>query len=405
MPTSPAQPAVADPALPGELRRMAPKALALARELRDEWIELCLEMVRLESPSEDPASQGPVLDLLARRLAAVGLDSRRWTGPRGGGGILARPAARRRGAPWQLLLGHCDTVWSHGTLERMPARRDGDLLRGPGVYDMKGGLAQMVFAFELIRCLGVEPTVTPLVLVNSDEEIGSHDSRDHIRRLAKICQRVWVLEPGLGPEGLLKTARKGVGHFVVRVRGKAAHAGLEPEKGVSAILELSHVIQRLFELNDPRRGVTVNVGTVDGGLRTNVVAAESIAEVDVRVPSLDDVEEIETAIHSLQPTVPGVKLEIEGAVGRPPMEPTARNLRLWRLADERGRAMGLELGHATAGGGSDGNFTSLHAATLDGLGVVGRGAHADHEQVDVERSVERIALLALLILAPPVGTP
>lgn len=386
-----------------ELRELAPAALEAARSLREEWIRLTVELAGLESPSGDAEGLVRVLDLLAARLAAVGLASRRLPGDGGVGALLARPADRIRGRPCQLLVGHCDTVWPRGTLSWMPVVREEGLLRGPGVYDMKAGLAQIVVALEVAVRIGGSPEVTPVVLVVADEETGSHGARGPLRRLARIAERVWVLEPSLGPEGRLKTARKGVGHLRVRIHGRAAHAGLEPEEGISAVLELSHVIQRLFALNDPERGITVNVGTVEGGLRSNVVAADSAAEVDVRVLTAEDGRAVEAAIRGLEPTVPGVRLEVEGGIGRPPMERTPGNRRLWRLARELGAALGVKLEEATAGGGSDGNLTSPWAATLDGLGAVGRGAHAVHEQVDVERTLERVALLALLVLAPVLG--
>jgi glutamate carboxypeptidase len=209
------------------------------------------------------------------------------------------------------------------------------------------------------------------------------------------------MEPALGLEGKLKTGRKGVGQFHVKVIGKAAHAGLDPEAGASAILELSHQVQRLFALNDPVRGVSVNVGIIGGGMRANVVAPEGEAVVDVRVPDQRQAERISAAIHALQPVTAGVRLEISGAVERQPLERNARNQSLWRKARELAAEMDIELEEGFAGGGSDGNLTSPLAATLDGLGGVGDGAHADHEHIDVERSLERCALLARLLMAEP----
>jgi len=241
-----------------------------------------------------------------------------------------------------------------------------------------------------------------LVFLNSDEEIGSRESGRYIARLAKKMERVYVLEPSLGMSGKLKTTRKGVGRFHVKIKGKAAHAGLDPGKGASAILELSHVIQSLFALNDIDRGVTVNVGTVDGGLRPNVVAPLSEAVVDVRVLTHADAEQVERAIHGLESSTPGVELEITGRVGRSPMEATERNRALWNLAQSLGRDIGMELEQDTAGGGSDGNTTSMFTATLDGLGAVGDGAHAHHEFLFIDKTIERAALLTLLLSAPPV---
>ena len=210
--------------------------------------------------------------------------------------------------------------------------------------------------------------------------------------------------PSLGPAGQLKTARKGIGRFTVTVHGEAAHAGLDPGAGASAILELSHVIQQLFALNDLERGVTVNVGTIDGGLRPNVVAPKSTAVIDVRVPTEQDAERIEAEICKLQPATPGTRIEVDGLFGRPAMEHTPANRSLWRLACRVGSELGLTLEEATAGGGSDGNFTSRHTATLDGLGAVGAGAHARHEHLLLGPTIERAALLDLLIAAPPLQT-
>jgi glutamate carboxypeptidase len=268
---------------------------------------------------------------------------------------------------------------------------------------MKGGLVQAVFAIRVLRDLGIEPSVNPVFLINSDEEIGSIESSGAIRRLARLVDRTMVMEPSLGSRGQLKTTRKGVGRFVINVVGRAAHAGLDPEKGISAILELTHVVQTLFALNDPQRGITVNVGTIDGGMRPNVVAPESRAEVDVRVRSQEDARLIEQAIHSIQPTVPGTELEIRGSIGRPPLEPTPGNRKLWERAVEAAATLDIDLEEGAAGGGSDGNWTSLYTPTLDGLGAVGDGAHALHEHVVEEKMPERAALLACLLLGPPIG--
>jgi glutamate carboxypeptidase len=248
----------------------------------------------------------------------------------------------------------------------------------------------------------MQPTVEPVFFINSDEEVGSPESADRIKKLAKTADRALVMEPSLGPAGQLKTARKGVGRFVITISGKAAHAGLDPEKGVSAILELSHVVQTLFSLNDPQRGITVNVGTIDGGMRANVVAPESRAEVDVRVRTEKDAEEVEQAIYAIAPTVPGTELMITGKIDRPPLEPTRRNRDLWQRALDVAESLGIEIDEGAAGGGSDGNWTSLHTATLDGLGAVGDGAHALNEHVIEEKMPERAALLAGLLLAEPI---
>jgi glutamate carboxypeptidase len=284
----------------------------------------------------------------------------------------------------------------------MPLEHKDDRLTGPGAYDMKAGLVQALYAVRAVQEVVGTPAVVPVFFVNSDEEIGSHGSRRIIELLASRACRAFVMEPSLGTDGRLKTARKGVGRYKLHIRGKAAHAGLDPEGGASAILELSHLIQQLFALNDPASGVTVNVGVVDGGLQPNVIAPESTAQVDVRVPTHADAERIHEAIHALKATTPGITLEVEGQIGRPPMEPDDRSRHLWQQARRAADSLGMPLDQGAAGGGSDGNFTSQYTPTLDGLGAVGDGAHAHHEHVIVSHMARRSALLALLLLAEPV---
>ncbi len=371
-------------------------------EEKPDMVEFLRRLVVIESPSLEPTAQKQVFSLIADKLSNLGYEARLLSGERSGGHLYVRPRQRVRGKAAQLLLGHCDTVWPLGTLTKMPLEITNGVMKGPGVYDMKAGLAQIVFALQALNDLQLQPTVTPLVLITSDEEVGSFESRRHIERIARNVNRALVLEPSLGLSGKLKTARKGVGRFEILVNGKPAHAGLEPEEGASAILELSHVIQKLFALNNPERGITVIVGTINGGLRSNVIAPESRASVDVRVLTTEDGKWIEEIIRDLKPSTPGVTLEIAGAINRYPMERTARNQALWNVARKLGSQIGLELEQGTSGGASDGNFTSHFTATLDGLGAVGNGAHAYHEFVDVEKTLERCALLALLMLEPPV---
>jgi glutamate carboxypeptidase len=370
---------------------------------QDAMVQLLERLVRIESPSLDANAQPPVMQVLAEAFEQRGFRTRRLPGRASGGTLYARPARREKHAPYQLLLGHVDTVWPVGTLDQRPIERDEHRLRGPGAFDMKAGLVQLLFAIEALEATGTELTVTPVVLVNTDEEIGSRESTPVIQRLSRGADRVFVLEPAAGPEGKLKTSRKGIGRFTVRVYGQAAHAGLDPGKGASAILELSLVIQKLFALNDVERGVTVNVGTIDGGLRPNVVAPESSAVVDVRVPTRKTAREVEAAIHQITATTSGTRIEIDGRIGRPPMEPSPANRRLWELARRAADELDLSLGEMAAGGGSDGNTSSQFAPTLDGLGPVVDGAHAPHEFVQLDRMPERAALLARLLACPPLG--
>jgi len=368
---------------------------------KTDFVELMRGLTEAESPSSEPKAQLKVRDLVADRLTSLDFRVRRIPGQGSGGMLFASPKCRRRNRPAQLLLGHYDTVWPIGTLRQMPFGVEGDMLSGPGVYDMKGGIAQALLALQAIRHFKIEPALTPLIFLNSDEETGSHESRRYIARIAQCVSRAFVLEPSLGASGRLKTARKGIARFTVTVNGRAAHAGLDPGGGASAILGLSHVIQALFALNDVDQGITVYVGTIDGGLQANVVAPQSKAVVDVRAATEADAASVEQAIRTLRATTPGTSLEIEGGFGRPVMDRTPANRALWRLALSLGTELGLELQESTAGGGSDGNTTSLYTATLDGLGAVGDGAHALHEHLRIGDTLKRAALLALLLLAQP----
>lgn len=375
--------------------------LGYLREQRESMVAFLERLVRAESPTERPEAQREVLAILRGRLEELGFRVRHLPGSRCAGHLYAVPESRAGGRPGQLLLGHCDTVWPQGTLEEMPlVVRDG-VVRGPGTYDMKAGLTQMLYALQALRALDLRPEVTPVVLINSDEEAGSPESERLIRIVARRVCRAFVLEPSYGPEGKLKTARKGIGQFEITVTGRAAHAGLEPGEGSSAIVELAHLIQKLDALNDRERGISVNVGVIDGGLRPNVIAPMSRAIVDVRVPTRTDGARVEREILGLRPETAGVSVEVRGRIARAPMERTPRNRALWKTARGLGSALGLELDEAMTGGVSDGNTTSQFTATLDGLGAVGGGAHALHEHVEIDPMVERSALLALLLMAPP----
>jgi len=383
-----------------EIRPTANAVLEHLQSKRADMVQLLRNMTEAESPSDVPGAQHDIREIIAAGFERLGYSVKRIPGHSSGGMLHARPTDRGHSRPAQLLLGHYDTVWPLGTLDEMPFEHDGDIVRGPGVYDMKGGVAQALMAIETLRHFNIQPEAAPHVFLNSDEEIGSRESRRYIESLAPHMNRVFVLEPSLGPSGQLKTARKGIARFTVTVRGEAAHAGLDPGAGASAILELSHVIQALFALNDFDKGITVNVGTIDGGLRPNVVAPESQAVVDVRVETKEDGDRVTAEILGLEPAIEGTSLIIEGGFGRPAMERTPANRQLWRLARTLGEELGLQLEEGLAGGGSDGNFTSLYTATLDGLGAVGDGAHARHEHLRLGRSIEHAALLTLLLMSP-----
>lgn len=363
-------------------------------------IEMCDELVSIESPSNDPVATRVILEHLAHEFSHLDYQYRLSPADRSGGYLYARPRHHRRRTPMQLILGHVDTVWPIGTLAERPWRVNGTEIHGPGVFDMKAGIVQILFALRTLQDLDVELPATPLVLFNSDEEIGSRESRVVIDRLSRIVTRAFVCEPGLGPGGALKTARKGLAKYTVTVHGRAAHAGLDPDSGASAILELSSVIQHLFALNDRDRDITVNVGTIEGGIQANVIAPRSQAVVDVRVLDHNDAQYIDAAIRSIEPVTDGTSITVSGGFGRPPMVRTARNGVLFTKAQRIGEMLGMKISEVTAGGGSDGNTTSQHTATLDGLGIIGDGAHAPSERIDIRNLVPRTALLASLLIEP-----
>jgi glutamate carboxypeptidase len=385
------------------------RVLDIAKDVRH-WIdarqdtikEFIKELALMESPSSDREALLQLLKWLEVRLRALGMYTIRVPGRKSGGYLYARPKRRTPNQPIQLLIGHCDTVWPLKTLEQMPLQETHSQLAGPGVYDMKAGIAQIIFALSCLSALDLTPEVLPVVLINSDEEVGSRESTPAIRRLARIADRAYVLEPPLGLEGKLKTTRKGLGRFTLTVYGKAAHAGLDPEKGANAIVEMAQLVQQLYALNDFERGTTVNVGLIEGGISPNTIAPESRVVLDVRVLTEAEGHRVESAIRALQIQSEGTRLEIEGGFGRPPMEATPGNRHLWTMAAKTGKTLGLELEQAMAGGGSDANTTSQYTATLDGLGTPGDGAHALHEFIQTDRLSERTALLTLLLMMNPV---
>jgi glutamate carboxypeptidase len=301
-------------------------------------------------------------------------------------------------SPPALLLCHMDTVWPAGTLAARPFRVEEGRAYGPGSYDMKAGIVIAEFALRAVRDLGLRLPRPVLLLLTADEEVGSKVSRPLIEEMAHRSQYVLVLEPSLGT-GALKTARKGVGRFTVEIVGRAAHAGVEPEKGLSAVLELAHQIVYLQGLADAGQGTTINVGVVRGGTRSNVVPAYAEAEVDVRVWTMAEAGRVTEGIKNVQPHIPGIQLRVQGGLGRPPMERTTASAVLFRRAQEIGRQLGLDLGETSTGGGSDANFTAaLGIPTLDGLGAIGDGGHADHEHVLIDSLPERAALLTALLV-------
>lgn len=360
-----------------------------------DWLIGTIEaLVALESPTDDkPAVDRCGLEL-ARRLIDIGGRVTPITTTTAGNHVRAEFGD---GARQVLLLGHFDTVWPVGQLQRMPLERDGDRLTGPGVLDMKAGIALGMLATRALFALSPPRDVRVVMLWTTDEETGSHTSRALLETEARQSEAVLVLEPAL-PGGVLKTSRKGCGEYEIIVHGEAAHAGVDPSKGVSAIRELARQILVLETLQDLARGVSVNVGVVSGGSRPNVVAPEARAIVDVRAPSREAAERVDAAIRGLSPHLGGARLQITGGFGRPPMERTEGVARLFELARTVGGELDQEIAEGATGGGSDGNFcAALGVATLDGLGALGDGAHALHEHVLISALTPRAALLARLL--------
>jgi glutamate carboxypeptidase len=354
------------------------------------------ELVEVESPSEDRAAVNRAANVTEAWIKALQGQLKRHKSAPYGDVLEARfgPARSKRGRV--LLLGHLDTVWPMGTLVKMPWRETGGKFCGPGVLDMKSGVVMALEAVAALQQLDMMRPVT--LLLNSEEEIGSPVSRAITERVARECSAVFVLEPAQGLA--YKTARKGVGHFELRVQGVASHAGVDFERGHSAVLEMARLVQQVSAWSNPRTGITVNVGVINGGTRSNVVAAECRAEVDVRIVKAGDAARIERMFHSLKTTDKACKLTVSGGINRPPMERKQGTVALFRKAQTLAKEMGMMLEEAATGGGSDGNFTAaLGVHTLDGMGAVGGGAHADHEHVVVKHLVERTALLAGMIAA------
>ena len=350
------------------------------------------ELVEIESPSHDKAAVDRAADKVSLWAAEQGARIKRHKQKQFGDVLELRFGPRS--GPRSLLLGHLDTVWPIGTLAKMPWREQDGKLFGPGVLDMKSGVIMALEAIAALKSLGANSAVTLLLV--SEEEIGSPISRPITEAVAKESAAVFVLEPAQGLA--YKTARKGVGHFQLHVQGIAAHAGVDFDRGHSAILEMSRLIQQVSAFTGSRPGLTVNVGFVQGGTQSNVIAAECRAEVDVRIAKASDAAHIERLFRRLKVTDKACRLTLTGGINRPPMERKSGTINLFRQAQKLAAELGFTLDEASTGGGSDGNFTAaLGVPTLDGMGSVGSGAHAAHEHIVTSHLIERTALLAGMI--------
>ena len=356
------------------------------------------ELVSIESPSDNKPALDRLADVLGARFEALGGRPHFHRATTAGNHLQVDFDGAKAGSPL-LLLGHYDTVYPLGTLRNIPCRARAGRVWGPGVLDMKAGIALMLAAIAGLRDWHEETLPRPVtVFLASDEEIGSASSRRITERLAKNSAAVLVLEPAYGLHGAVKTARKGVGEYTLRVTGKAAHSGLDFEKGESAVIEIARQILRISKLVDLRRGLTLNVGLINGGTRANVVPAEAAATLDVRIAHRKDAAGIDRKLRSLKPFNRNCSLQISGGINRPPLERTPGVTQLYAKAAAIAKNLGWKLEQASVGGGSDGNFTAaLGIPTLDGLGAVGEGAHAAHESILISELPRRAALLARLI--------
>lgn len=360
-------------------------------------VETIREFVEIESPSDNKGAADRMGMFLAEKFKGLGGTVKFHRAEKFGDHLQINFSGRSGSKP-VLLLGHFDTVYPMGTLDTMLCGQAGDRLHGPGVLDMKSGVAMMFYAIEALKRWNEQLPRAVTVFLVSDEEVGSDSSRRITESLAKESDAVLVLEPAAGSAGALKTARKGVGEYLLKIKGVAAHAGLDPGKGHSAVLELAHQIAALAKMTDLKRGLSVNVGVIQGGTRSNVIPAEASANIDVRITSAKQASAVDKRLRALKPVDKHCSLHLEGGVNRLPMERTAGVTALYEKAQAIAQEIGWKIGEASVGGGSDGNFTAgIGIPTLDGMGGCGDGAHAVHEHILVSELPRRTMLLAGMI--------
>src|SRR6267378_1362309 len=380
-----------EPQSPREiLRRLKPRLPQMLAMVR--------QFVEAESPSLEKAAADRCCGLIASAWRKYDVRVERLAQKHRGDHLrISYGPGKTRSAGQLLVLGHYDTVYSSGTLRKMPFSISRGKAYGPGIFDMKAGIVQALFALHALQETNAELRKRLVFLWTSDEEIGSESSRKLLEAEARRSDAVFVLEPSFGPRGLLKTARKGVGIAELAVHGRASHAGLAPQEGINAIHELARQLARIEKWNDLRRGVTINAGIVEGGSRTNVIPERARAALDLRALRVSDMRDLEVRLHDLRAIQTGARLEITGGFDRPPLEHKMSES-LFARAQLLAKEMNLSLGECTVGGGSDGNFTAaLGIPTLDGLGAVGDGAHSAHEHVLINTMPTRAALLAALL--------
>ena len=371
-------------------------SIADAEAQTRECLDLLRRLVEIESPTRDVAANLAAAELLEEALVAVGGDVERIPAPGLGEHLLARIPGENRNGPPLLVLGHMDTVHPVGTLARMPFADDDGKIRGPGIYDMKAGLAIAVAALRLLAARGSAPASDLSVLITCDEEQGSPHSWDTIEAEARASRAALVLEPSAAG-GAVKSRRKGVSAYELTVSGRPAHAGIEPEIGASAIHEIARQICRIYELADPQGGTTISVGVIEGGTAENVVAASARCTLDVRFWTSAEAVRVDNALRALRPVDPVCELDLQGGINRGPLEKTDASARMFATAQRLATGLGFTIGEKSTGGGSDGNITAAAGCpTLDGLGPDGGGAHTLQEHILLDDVPRRIGLVAAL---------
>lgn len=378
------------------MREAKPLSIAEAEARSGECLEFLRSLVEIESPTGHVAANVAAADLLADALIAVGGSVQRIPAPGLGEHLLARIPGLERTGPPLLVVGHMDTVHPVGTLERNPFAVNREKVTGPGIYDMKGGLAVAIVALRMLAANGRKPASDISLLITCDEEKGSHSSWDTIEAEARASRAALVLEPS-APGGGVKSRRKGVSAYELTVKGRPAHAGIEPETGASAIHEIARQICRIHELADPDEGTTINVGIVEGGTGENVVASSARCTVDVRFWTSGEAERVDEALRGLEAVDPVCGLYLEGGVNRGPLERTEASGRMFATARRLAAQLGFVIEEEATGGGSDGNITAAAGCpTLDGLGPDGGGAHTLREHILLADVPRRIGLMAAL---------
>jgi glutamate carboxypeptidase len=372
------------------LRMLTPRLPEMLATLR--------ALVTIESPSLEKTAADRCCQIIAAQWRKRGVRVERLAQKHRGDQLkITWWPTKSHPAGQLLVLGHYDTVYSTGTLAKMPFRVAAGKAYGPGTFDMKAGIVQALFALEALQRAAMPQRKRVVFLWTSDEEIGSESARKIIETEARRSDAVFVLEPSFGPRGLLKTARKGVGEAEIIVHGRASHAGLAPQEGFNAIHELARQIAKIQQWNDLPRGITLNAGLIEGGTRTNVIPERARAVLDLRALRVSDMQRLERRLHALRPILPGVRIEIHGGFNRAPLERKMSSA-LFTRAKSLGARMNLNVDECTVGGGSDGNLTAACGVpTLDGLGAVGDGAHSSHEHVLIKTMPPRAALLAALL--------